>query len=414
MRITEVETLILDEFPNLTYVLIHTDEGVTGLGETYFAAETVSTWIHEAGAPVLLGRDPSEITAIWGELVGFVGAKSSGIENRGRSAIDVALWDIMGKVTGQPIYKLLGGKTRESVPAYNTCAGYAYTKGRPSNGHLPTDNWGIGQGAGPYDDLQGFLERPGELAESLLSEGYMGMKIWPLDAFAEKTRGHGISAADLKKGLEPLRIIRDTVGDKIEIMLEMHSLWDLPTAIRIAKAAEEFSPYWFEDPISLNNVEAVKRFADSTHIQTAVSETLGTRWAYHDLLASGAPGTVIFDPTYAGGISEARNIGALAETHSVPVAAHDCVGPVSMTVNTHFSINAPNVAVQEVVRAFASDWYADLLTELPEIRDGRVYPLEGPGLGTELRPEVLTRADATRRVSSIGDRNRPEPLLVQS
>lgn len=401
MHITEIETVVLDEFPNLTYVLVRTDEGVTGLGETYFAADTVSHWIHEAGAPVLLGRDPHQITLIWQELVGFVGAKSSGIENRGRSAIDIALWDILGKVTGQPIHNLLGGLTRSSVPAYNTCAGYAYTKGRPSNGHLPTDNWGLGAGEGPYDDLVGFLERADELAESLLAEGYMGMKIWPLDRFAEKTRGHGISAADLRAGLEPLRKIREAVGDRIEIMLEMHSLWDLPTAIRIAEAAEEYQPYWFEDPISLSNIDAVRRFADSTRVQTAISETLGTRWAYHDLLNSGAPGTVIFDPTFAGGLSEARNIVALAETHSRPVAAHDCVGPVSFTVNTHLSLNATNVAVQEVVRAFASDWYSELLTELPEIRAGHVHPLHGPGLGTELRPEVFKRGDITRRSSAL-------------
>jgi L-alanine-DL-glutamate epimerase-like enolase superfamily enzyme len=401
LRITAIETVVLDEFPNLTYVLVRTDEGITGLGETYFAADTVSHWIHEAAAPVVLGRDPHQITAIWNELVGFVGAKSSGIENRGRSAVDIALWDILGKVAGQPVYNLLGGLTRPCVPAYNTCAGYAYTKGRPSNGHLPTDNWGLGAGDGPYDDLVAFLERADELAESLLDEGYMGMKIWPLDQFAEKTRGHGISGADLRAGLEPLKKVRDKVGDRIDIMLEMHSLWDLPTAIQIAAAAEEYKPYWFEDPLSLSNLDAVRRFADSTRIQTAISETLGTRWAYYDLLASGAPGTVIFDPTYAGGLSEARNIIALAETHSRPVAAHDCVGPLSFTVNTHLSVNATNVAVQEVVRAFATDWYADLLTELPQIRDGYVYPLHGPGLGTELRPEVFSRDDIAHRTTTL-------------
>lgn len=389
MIITAVDTVQVPEFPNLTYVRLHTDTGITGLGETYFAADAVAAWVHESATPVLLGRDPMAVTSTWGRLVGFVGAKSSGVENRGRSAVDIALWDIVGKVAGLPVHSLLGGLSRESVPAYNTCAGYAYTKGRPSHGHLPVGNWGLGQQHGPYEDLDAFLHRAGDLAESLLDEGYMGMKIWPFDRFAEDNGGHGISSAQLREGLEPFAKIRDRVGDRIEIMLEMHGLWDLPTAIKIAKATEDYEPYWFEDPMPMTNLEAVRRFRDASDIPCAVSETLGTRWAFHDLIAAGAADIVIFDPTYAGGISEAKVICSLAETHTLPVALHDCVGPLSMTVNTHLSAHASNIAIQEVVRAFATDWYGEILTEVPEVRDGRVWPLTGPGLGTELRPELL-------------------------
>ncbi|WP_026181142.1 mandelate racemase/muconate lactonizing enzyme family protein [Demetria terragena] len=399
MRITEVETIQVEEFPNLTYVRLHTDSGLVGLGETYFAASAVAAWIHESAAPVLLGADAGDITRIWGQLVGFVGSKGSGIENRGRSAVDIALWDLLGQETGKPIWALLGGRSRDSVPAYNTCAGYAYTRGRPEHGHLPVGNWGIGAKDGPYEDLQGFLHHADDLAEDLLSEGYMGMKIWPFDRFAEENGGHGISAAQLREGLEPFRKIRDRVGDRIEIMVEMHSLWDLPTAVKIARAVGEYEPHWFEDPMPLHNLDAVRRFREQVTAPVAVSETMGTRWAYQDLLQAEAADLVIFDPTYAGGISEARHICALADLHTLPVALHDCVGPVSMAVNTHLSVHAPNIAVQEVVRAFATDWYAELLTDLPAVEDGRVLPLDGPGLGTRLRDDVLTRPDVTRRSS---------------
>ncbi|MCM3760394.1 mandelate racemase/muconate lactonizing enzyme family protein [Alkalihalobacillus oceani] len=399
MKITQIETIRLEEFPNICFVQVHTDQGHIGLGETYFAAEAVEAWIHEAGAPVLLGKDPLTIERHWQSMVGFIGSRSTGVENRGRSALDIALWDIFGQVTKQPIYQLLGGKCREKIKAYNTCAGYHYTRKRPKHASLPVDNWGVGDAQGPYEDLDGFLYHAGDLAESLVEEGFMGMKIWPFDLYAEATKGRYISPADLNKALEPFRQIRERVGNKIEIMVELHSLWDLPTAKQIAQALEEFEPFWYEDPINMDNLDALQEFARSTRVRTAASETLGTRWAFRDILERNAAGVIIFDPTFTGGISEGKRIATLAETYEVPVTPHDCVGPVSFAVDVHLTINAPNAFVQECVRAFYSGWYKELVTEVPVVKAGYVYPLEGPGLGTALRPEVFEREDMTKRVS---------------
>ncbi|NEU31073.1 mandelate racemase/muconate lactonizing enzyme family protein [bacterium LRH843] len=399
MKITSIETVRIEEFPNICFVQVHTDKGIVGLGETYFGAEAVEAWIHESATPVLLGKDPLTIDRHWKSMVGFVGSRSTGVENRGRSAIDVALWDIFGQVTKQPIYQLLGGKSREKILAYNTCAGYQYTRKRPSHGSLPIDNWGTGGAEGPYEDLDGFLYHAGDLAESLVSEGYMGMKIWPFDIYAEASGGHYISPEDLKKAIEPFKKIRERVGDKIEIMVELHSLWDLPTAKKIAQALEEYEPFWYEDPINMDNIDALQEFARSTRVRTAASETLGTRWAYREILEKNAAGVIIFDPTWTGGISEGKRIATLAEAYEVPISPHDCVGPVSFAVDVHLTINAPNAFVQECVRAFHSGWYRELVTEVPAIKDGYVYPLEGPGLGTALRPEVFEREDIHRRES---------------
>ncbi|WP_047154699.1 mandelate racemase/muconate lactonizing enzyme family protein [Aneurinibacillus tyrosinisolvens] len=401
MKITKIETIRIEEFPNLCYVRLHTDEGIIGLGETYFAAEAVEAWIHEMGAAVLLGKDPLTIERHWGNLVGFVGARSTGIENRGRSALDIALWDIFGQVTNQPIYQLLGGASRGCIRAYNTCAGYQYTQKRPRHGNLPVDNWGKGELKGPYEDLEAFLYRADELAESLVSEGFMGMKIWPFDPFAEASNGRYISNEDLKKALIPFEKIRKQVGNKIEIMVELHSLWDLRTAKQIAHALEDFQPFWYEDPIKMDNLDALKEFARSTRIPTAASETLGTRWAFREVMEKQAAGVIIFDPTWTGGISESKKIISMAEAYQLPIATHDCVGPVSFAVDVHLSINAPNVLVQEVVRAFYTDWYRELVTEVPLVKDGYVYPLNGPGLGTMLRPEVFKRSDLQRRESQL-------------
>jgi L-alanine-DL-glutamate epimerase-like enolase superfamily enzyme len=401
MKITALETLLIDEFPNLTYVLVHTDEGINGLGETFFGARAVAAWVHETAAPYLLGRDPLQIDRHWRGLNPFVGFNSTAVEDRGRSAIDIALWDILGKVCNQPIYQLLGGASRECIRTYNTCAGYRYVRKAPGGGGLPVDNWGVGAAAsaGPYEDLDAFMHRADELAISLLEQGITGMKIWPFDPYAEASGGQYISTEDLNRGLEPFRKIRQAVGDRMEIMVELHSLWNLPSAKKIAQALEDFAPTWYEDPIRMDDLGALEEFARSTRVPVAASETLGTRWSFRDLLERRAAGVIIFDPAWAGGISEGRRIAALAEAYQLPIAPHDCSGPVEFAAVVHLSINAPNALVQESVRAYYTGWYRELVTQVPEVRDGSIYPLSGPGLGTALLPVVFTRGDAHRRVS---------------
>jgi galactonate dehydratase len=376
-------------------VRVHTDEGLIGLGETFFGARAVAAWIHDTAAAYLLGKDPLQIDRHWQALNPFIGFDASAVENRGRSAIDLALWDIFGQACNRPIYQLLGGACRERIRVYNTCAGYRYVRAVPTTAGLPVANWGVGaESPGPYEDLDAFLTDAGALAESLIAEGITGMKIWPFDPYAEASGGQYISAEDLKQGLEPFRKIREAVGDRIEIMVELHSLWNLPSAMKIARALEEYEPAWFEDPIKTDDLDALARFADSTRIPTAASETLATRWSFRDLMQRVNVGIVIYDPVWAGGISEGKRISTLAEAHHLPVAPHDCSGPVEFAAAVHLSTNAPTTYIQETVRAFYAGWYRELVTEVPRVENGYVYPLEGPGLGTALLPEVLTRPDA--------------------
>ncbi len=135
----------------------------------------------------------------------------------------------------------------------------------------------------------------------------------------------------------------------------------------------------------------------STHVPICASETLSTRSAFRELLERDAAGIVMLDLSWVGGISEARKIATMAETYHLPVAPHDCTGPVVLIASVHVSLNAPNALVQESVRAFYTGWYQELVTELPEIRNGYVHPMTGPGLGTRLQPGILERKDATIR-----------------
>jgi galactonate dehydratase len=402
MKIVQVDTLRLDEFPNILFVEVRTDEGLTGLGETFFGAKAVEAYVHETAAPYLLGEDPLRIDRHARELYGYLGYSSSGAETRGNSALDIALWDLFGKVAGQPLYQLLGGKSREEIRTYNTCAGYRYVREKPRQ---EVSNWGLSETEpeGPYEDLDAFLHRAGELAEDLLSQGITGMKIWPFDPYAELSGGHHISEHDLQKALEPFRKIREAVGERMDVMVEFHSLWDLPTAQKIARALEEFDPYWFEDPIKADDLGALAEFASSTRVPVTASETLSGRSAFRELMEKKAAKIVMLDVSWCGGIGEAKKIATMAEARHLPVAPHDCTGPVVFTASTHLSINAPNALVQESVRAYYTGWYKELLTDLPAVADGHVSPPEGSGLGTALLPDLRERPDAHPLTSKFGD-----------
>ena len=399
MKVTALETIQLAEFSNVLWVRVHTDQGLVGLGETFFGADAVAAYIHETVAPYLLGKDPLRIDLHSRRLYGYLGFNSTGAEARGNSAVDLALWDLFGKSTGLPVYQLLGGASRECLRIYNTCAGYRYIRSRPVQA---VDNWGLptARREGPYEDLDAFMHRADDLARDLLEQGITAMKIWPFDPYAEASGGHGISSADLRTALEPFRKIRQAVGDDMDIMVELHSMWDLPTAKKITAALEEFNPCWYEDPIKMDNLAAVAELARTTRVPITASEALGTRWSFRELLEQRAAGIVMLDVSWCGGLSEARKIAAMAEAYQLPVAPHDCTGPVVLMASVHLSMNAPNALIQETVRAFYTGWYAELVTVLPRIERGYVYLPEGAGLGTELAPNLERRADATVRVSS--------------
>ena len=397
MKITRLETLRLSEFPNLVWVRVHTDEGLAGLGETSYAAQSVEAYLHEYIAPRVLGRDPLEIEALTRSLAGYLGWRGSGVETRAVSAFDIALWDLYGKVCGQPLYQVLGGAARQSIRTYNTCAGYRYIR---AAGGQNTKNWGLdGKAQGPYEDLDAFLHRADELAQSLLEQGITGMKIWPFDPAAETTDGQYISPEDLQKSLEPFRRIRSAVGSRMDIMVEFHSLWRVLPAQRIAQALAEFDTFWHEDPIRMDSLALLKQYAPHSKAPICASEILAGRWSFKDLLETGVAGIVMFDLAWCGGISEARRIAALADAWQLPVAPHDCTGPVVYAASVHFSIHALNALIQESVRAFYTGWYHELVTHVPQPVRGCFEKPPGPGIGCELLPELWKRKDASVRAS---------------
>jgi L-alanine-DL-glutamate epimerase-like enolase superfamily enzyme len=401
VKITHVETITCATYQNPLWVRLHTDEGLIGLGEHWYWERESADWIHGRAAPYLLGKDPRQVELHHRTLRQGMHSHSRNAEWSGLSALDTALWDLLGQSVGKPIYALLGGPARERIRIYNTCVGYGQHRRRstlPSAGSPEALDR-----RGPYEDQSAWQEegRAGELAASLLEMGITAMKIWPFDVFRADTDGHGITAEQIDAGMAPFRQIRAAHGKRMDLLIELHASFHLPAAVRIAAALEEVDPIWYEDPIrDMENLDALAEFAGSTRVPTAASETLAGRRVFGELLASRAAGIVLFDPGWVGGITESHFVAQLAALHDRPFAPHDCTGPVVYTVGTHLCMAEPNALIQEGVRAnYAGGWYADVLTELPRVERGYVSAPSGPGLGTALLPDFTRREDVMARVS---------------
>lgn len=397
MKITRIETIWCHDLLPTTWVRIHTDDGLIGLGETYYVPRAVSAVIHDVFAKLLLGRNPLDIENHWQNMastVNFFGF--AGAEMRAISAVDVALWDIAGQYSGQPIYNLLGGRSRDRIAVYNTCVGH-----------------------GRHQDYQAWAEgRSGELAADLLAHGIRAMKIWPFDQFGVSLDGplaargqtgsrgsgtaganamgpvsHFLSKEDLKKGLSYVEDIRKTVGDQMKIAIEGHARWNLPEAVRIARALEPYDVMWLEEIIPPDNLDSYARLKAQTTVKLCVSERLFTRFGFRRAVEQNVADIIMPDMAWTGGITETRKICALADTYYLPVTSHDCIGPVALWSAVHMMLHVPNAMIVETVRAYYDGWYNDIVTDQIPIRDGMITLPEKPGLGTALRPEVFARPD---------------------
>ncbi len=383
MKITAVESLHWQAYPRVLMVQLHTDSGLVGLGETVDKVPGSRGALHGTLAPLLLGRDPLDIEGLWQDLAdtilyhGFAGA-----EMRALSAVDLALWDLLGKHYAAPLYHLLGGRCRDRVPTYNTCTGYGE----------------INDYALWHDDTDGSAGAA-ELARQLLADGYRAMKIWPFDPYSGANRGQYISLEDVQGGLRPIRQIREAVGTEMEIGIEFHFRWNRASMMRIAEALAPYDILFLEDPLHAVYPDEIKALSQHTAIPIVGSELLLTRWQLREWLEKHVAQILMTEPLWTGGVTETRKLASMADAYGVPLVLHNISGPVGHAACMHLGAHIPNLFMVESVRAFAETYFPILSNLAPRVSEGRLSVPDGPGLGVILNPEAFQRADVTRIVT---------------
>ena len=366
LKITKVEAVRFKR-GHWTWVRLHTDQGIIGLGETY-PLDNAQVGALKDLSRMLIGRDAKNIERIWRDLYGRASYNvTGGTEMRIISAINIAQFDLLGKALGVPIYRLLGGKAREKIKVYNTTSGI--------------NKWRNEQ------DIE-------KVCKFLYDRGVKAMKIWPYDPTARKNNESYISLAELEKNLDWVKRIRNTLGDEMEICVEFHCHWNLPCALRIAKSLEPYNIMWIEDIMLPDNPKAYSILARETTIPVCVSERLATRFQFRELLESKAVDIVMYDTTWCGGITSAKKISDFADTYYIPTAPHTYGGPILWYSSIHVATALTNLWIMESGYNFYNDLYPNYLKNIHVPIDGFVSPPEGPGLGMEVRPEIYTNGEA--------------------
>lgn len=400
-KIVSVETCVPEDIKTgLVLVRIRTEDGIEGFGETAYGPHAVASLIHDWMAERLLGADALAIEAQWRFFYErFANFGVRGAELRAISAIDLALWDIMGKTCGQPIYRLLGGPVRSRVRVYNSCGNPSYGLNRDRRQGWPA--YGSLGEAGPLADSYNFFHDPVGLVHSLREAGYDTMKTWCFDQAAHADGGMTISNDFLKKAVRSLEKIREAFGHEFEFIIDGHGWFMLPAALRIAEALRPLSPLWLEDILKMDNIRTLADFRRQSQMPISASEMLLSRPDYLEVLIEQAADYVMIDPTWVGGISETARLAHLAQGFNVPSSMHDCTGPLTLYAGVHVAAAVAGCCYQETVRAHINTFYSALIDELPRIEQGQMSLPVRPGLGVELAPELFKKGREGYRMSFL-------------
>ena len=352
------------------WVRLHTDTGIVGTGETYpfneASASAVKDLEWHSWAGKLIGTNPLEIEQTWERIFRQNAYHvTGGAEMRALSAINIAQWDILGQVSNLPLYQLLGGSKNKKIRVYNT-----YTNSRNINGwKLETD-----------------MEK---IARFLVDQGITAIKFCPFDVVGNRNNGEYISQKEIDQSLTWIKRVQDAVGSDLEIGCEFHSIWNLPSAIRIAKALEPYHVMFLEDMLLQDNMQAYVRLNQETSIPLVVSERLATRFGFREMFESKAAEIAMYDLTWCGGISEGKKISDMANTYYVPTMMHTAGGPILWYASTHLAAAVTNLYFVESVYPYWKERDPFFFDNSPQVQSGLVTPPDLPGLGLQFKPGLF-------------------------
>jgi galactonate dehydratase len=358
VQITDVRTFVVgNPWKNWVFVKIETDEGVVGWSEATMGLSTrpVEAAIHEL-RPLYLGADPTRINELWDALYKGLFLATSSVPVTAMTALEIGCWDILGKVLGAPIHRLLGGAMRDRVRAY-------------ANGWYQ----------GPRDP--GFLA---ERAQQVVAMGYTALKF---DPFGSAYRY--LDREDERLSLRIVAAVRAAVGDDVDLLIEGHDRFSVSTAVRLGHALAEFRPMWFETPTLSTDIPATAEVARQIPVPVATGERFTTLTEFRDLLATGVIDIIQPETLHAGGLIGGRKIAALAEANGAAVAPHNAQSPLSTLANVHLDATLPNILIQECFDDFLVPWARQILHGCPVIEDGYLVVPDRPGLGIDVDEAAL-------------------------
>ena len=361
MKVTEIKTFIYRGSFNWLLVKVETDEGISGWGEgtTQSADKAVEVAIQEMGDNYLIGKDPRQIELHFSTMLRNSYWRPSVVLYSAISALETAMWDILGKSLNVPIYTLLGGVCNPRLKVYH-------------------NGWWFG--AKSHKDYA-------RLAKDMVSKGAKALKFDPLQGC-----DYFIDREQFKQVVEAIRLVREAVGDDVELMIDVHGKVSPDNSIKLARAVEQYRPYWWEEPIPTDaSMDDLARVASSINIPVVAGERLYTRWGFRDLFEKRAATIINPDIKNAGGILETKKIADMAHAYYVSVTPHSAGGPVLTAASIQIEATMPNFLMHEF---FSPDipYYKETVKDpFPVIKDEFVELPTKPGLGIELNEDALSK-----------------------
>ena len=353
------------------FVEVLTDEGITGWGEitttTKLANRAVAGMIRQVN-DLLIGEDPSQIERIWHKIFrAFTYMGSRGATCHVISGIDIALWDIRGKVLGQPIYNLLGGAVRESISLY--C----------------------------HPDQSKFTSKAGveEEISAIVASGHTALKFDPFPhlGVADPANAGYLDGQMSKEGekiaADLTAHIREVTGPNIEILIDAHGRFNVPTAIRLCRTLEDVAQIdWFEEPVPVESYQALSQVREKVNAAICVGERLHTRWEFVPIFENKLADYIMPDVTWTGGITELKKIATMAEAYYIPISPHDASGPINVVAGAQVMMTVPNFYRVETSHHDLSSYNKFIQTPLDN-RGGALKLTAAPGLGIEMNLDFL-------------------------